>query len=374
MKMLVAGDFCPQDRVQALFEKGLYADVLEDIKSQTTEADYSIVNLECPIVTNLKEKISKKGPNHHCGPSVISALKYAGFDGVTLANNHFRDFGTIGCEETLSALDAAAIDHVGGGMNLALAQEVLYRQLKGKRLAIVNICENEFSIATGERAGAAPLDLVQNYYQITEARKNADHVAVIVHGGHELYQLPSMRMKKTYRWFIDLGADVVVNHHQHCYTGYETYNEKLIFYGLGNFCFDSPRRRNHIWNEGYMVLLTFDKTIDFCIIPYKQCDAYPRVSLLTGKEKDVFLERIHSYNEIIESDFLLNKAANEYYNSCKRDMEVELGNLSDYKLIRGLKRKHFMSSSISEHKRNQLIDYIFCEAHRDKVEYCLKNK
>lgn len=372
--MLVAGDLCPQDRVQTLFQNGLYADVLEEIKSKTIEADYSIANLECPIVTNLEEKISKKGPSLHCGASVVGALKYAGFDGVTLANNHFRDFGTLGCEETLTTLDSATIDHVGGGMNLSSAQQVLYKQFKDKRLAVVNVCENEFSIATSERAGAAPLDMVQNYYQITEAGKNADYVVVIVHGGHELFQLPSMRMKKTYRWFIDLGADVVVNHHQHCYTGYETYDGKLIFYGLGNFCFDSPRRRNHIWNEGYMVLLSFDKTIDFKLIPYRQCDAYPRVSLMKGKEKEVFFEQIHSYNEIIENDILLNKAVDEYYNSCKRDMEVELGNLSDYKLIRGLKRKHLLASSISEKKRNQLIDYIFCEAHRDKVEYCLRNK
>lgn len=52
-----------------------------------------------------------------------------------------------------------------------------------------------------------------------------------MHGGHEHYQLPSLRMQETYRFFIDAGADVVVNHHQHCFSGYEIYNNKYIFMG-----------------------------------------------------------------------------------------------------------------------------------------------
>lgn len=43
-------------------------------------------------------------------------------------------------------------------------------------------------------------------------------------------------MQEIYRFFVDIGADAVINHHQHCYSGYEVYKEKPIFYGLGNFC------------------------------------------------------------------------------------------------------------------------------------------
>ena len=42
-------------------------------------------------------------------------------------------------------------------------------------------------------------------------------------------------MKETYRFFVDCGADAVINHHQHCYSGYEYYKDKFICYGLGNF-------------------------------------------------------------------------------------------------------------------------------------------
>ena len=51
-----------------------------------------------------------------------------------------------------------------------------------------------------------------------------------------------------------------------------------------------------------------------------------------------------------------------------------LGNASDNRLIRGLKRKGIMSSKLSQEKINVLSDYIFCEAHRDKVEFMLNNK
>ena len=85
-----------------------------------------------------------------------------------------------------------------------------------------------------------PLLPIQQFYKIQEAKENADYVLVIVHGGIEHYQLPTSRMIETYRFFIDAGADAVVNHHQHCYSGYERYKSKPIIYGLGNLLFDNP--------------------------------------------------------------------------------------------------------------------------------------
>ena len=96
---------------------------------------------------------------------------------------------------------------------------------------------------------------------------------VIVHVGPEHYQLLIPRMKEMYRFFIDVGADVVVNHHQHCFSGYEIYKEKPIFYGLGNFCFDWIGKRNGMWNEGLLLSLTLDLNHkrQFVLIPYRQC-------------------------------------------------------------------------------------------------------
>lgn len=114
------------------------------------------------------------------------------------------------------------------------------------------------------------MNLVHQYFAIKEAREKADSVVVIMHGGHETYQLPTPQMQQTYRFFVDIGADAVVNHHQHCYSGYEVYKNKPIFYGLGNFCFEPLGNVRPTWYEGYMVNLHFnaDVEIKFDLIPY----------------------------------------------------------------------------------------------------------
>ena len=90
--VIVAGDFCPQQRVGKLFEEGEYANVLEATQKVIAQGDYSIVNFECPVVLGDAIPIVKTGPNLRCGIKAVEALKYAGFDCVTLANNHFYDY------------------------------------------------------------------------------------------------------------------------------------------------------------------------------------------------------------------------------------------------------------------------------------------
>ena len=161
MKILIAGDFCPRNRTAIAFEKEDYASVLDEVRSITSEADYCIVNMERPLVTSDVKPIEKCGPNLRCTPNGVKALKFAGFDCVTLANNHFLDYGEKGAEETLATLDALNVDYVGGGMNIAQASRVFYKDIKGRRLAIINCCEHEFSIATDTSAGSNPLDPMQ---------------------------------------------------------------------------------------------------------------------------------------------------------------------------------------------------------------------
>ena len=166
MKVLVAGDFCPRARVADAFEHGDYESVLGDVRNITSCADYSIVNLECPLVTGKMEPIEKVGPNLNCSQNGLDAIRWAGFDCVTLANNHFLDYGACGVRETIDYLKEKNIDFVGAGGNLKEASQVLYKELDGERLAIINCCEHEFSIATESSPGSNPLDPIQQYYSI----------------------------------------------------------------------------------------------------------------------------------------------------------------------------------------------------------------
>ena len=253
MKVFIAGDYYPNERVADVFKRGDYASVFSDLKPIVENTDYSIVNLECPVIERSAYPIEKLGPSLRCSISGIQALKYLGVNCVTLANNHFLDYGEDGVKDSIKTLDSFSVEHVGGGMDLVAASKTLYKAFNGRKLAIINCCEHEFSIATSTSAGCNPLNPIRQYYSIQEAKHKADKVLVIVHGGHEHFQLPSPRMVEMYRFFIDAGADAVVNHHQHCFSGYELWNGRPIFYGLGNFCFDNHSKRSGSWTEGYAV-------------------------------------------------------------------------------------------------------------------------
>lgn len=365
MKVLIAGDFCPQYRVAELFDNGSYDSVLGAVKPYTEQADYSIVNFECPVTLGIEGEtpIVKIGPSLCCSRKGVDAIKWAGFDCVTLANNHFYDYGENGVKQTVSACIDEGIDIVGGGINIERASAVLYKNIEGKTLAIINCCEHEFSIATDTKGGSNPLNPVQQYYAIQGARKKANYVLVIVHGGHEMFQLPSLRMQETYRFFVDAGADAVVNHHQHCYSGYEVYQGKPIIYGLGNFCFDEKGSTGGIWNEGYLLILSFDESCSFKIIPYNQCDKEPSVVLLPEGSFDV---KLNEFNAIIQKKELLVEHVNRYYDSCNKQSSYIFEPLMN-RVYTSLRYRNIMPSMVSDKRKILAFDFISCESHRDRI-------
>lgn len=374
MKVLIAGDYCPIYKVGELLGQKKYLDVMGEMTPYILSSDFSILNLECPLLEKKEEPIEKKGPNLFAFKDAAEAIKNIGFKAVSLANNHFRDYGDAGCKSTIGVLDKLSILHVGGGKNLTDANKVLYYSCNGETLAIINVCEHEFNIATDDIQGSAPIDLINVYSAIRDAKKKADFILVITHSGHEHFNLPSLTMKRNYRWFVEIGADAVVNHHQHCYSGYEIYKGKPIVYGLGNFCFPRPGFKNTPWNEGYVVKLETGGLKQIEIIPYRQCNEDNKVTLVEGDDKKVFLEKVDALSSIIIDEISHKRAISEYYESCKKDIEIVLGNYSDKKIIRGLKRRNIISSGISKEKILLLYDYIMCESHRDKIIYYLKSK
>ena len=372
MKILIAGDFAPRARLAKQIENRKFSEVFpEDVREVIKSADFSFVNFESPVVDEGYKPIPKCGPNLRCTPEAAEAVRYAGFTGVTMANNHILDFGAEGLRRSVKCCQEQGLDVVGVGENLHDAEKVLYLEKEGKKLAIINCCEHEFSIATESEAGANPLNPIRQYYAIQEAKKQADYVLVIVHGGHEHFQLPSPRMQETYRFFVDSGADAVVNHHQHCYSGYEMYREKPIFYGLGNFCFDEDGGRNSTWNQGYMVVLSFDKQkITYEMIPYIQCNDKSSVQIV--KDRTHFDESIEKLNAIIQDSKKLKKEVDKYYLSTASGMLL-MHQPYENRILNKLYRMHLLPSLVSRKKYLMLLNYINCEAHHDKHVFALKN-
>ena len=363
MKIVIAGDYCPKDRVAELIDSNRYENIFSDVTEIIAQADFRILNFECPIVNGECRPIEKNGPCLKTTKNSLKPIVDAGFNVVTLANNHFYDFGDKGITDTIDELDKLNIAHVGGGKNLNISSEILFLQKGGKKVAIINCCEHEFSIATENTAGCNPLNPINQWYAIQKARNTADYVIVIVHGGHEMCQLPSLRMKETYHFFIDSGADIVINHHQHCYSGFEKYKGKPIFYGLGNFCFDWDGKRNSIWNYGFLVLLSFDeKKISFETIPYSQCDEKPVVRLLEDRKE--FDKDILSLNIIIQDTELLKQQHEKWMDQREGNYSISLEPYSN-RFFRFACRKGFLPHFFNKKRAIELLNYVSCESHRD---------
>lgn len=373
MKLLIAGDFCPNGGIAPFFERNEFSLILKDVQYLIDGADFSVINLECPVVVHNAQPIDKCGPNLKCSPKTVSALKWAGFNCVSLANNHFFDFGEEGVIDTLDVCRNNGIDYVGGGIDLAEASSIFYKQIKDEVLAIINCCEHESSIASADMAGSNPLNPIKQFYKIQEAREKADYVLVIVHGGHEHYNLPSPRMVETYRFFIDAGADTVVNHHQHCYSGYEVYKKKPIFYGLGNFCFGKVHEDlSEAWNEGYIVELNYEDNghVYYKLIPYNQCKEKPTIELMKDEDYTHFFENINELNSIISDPSELKKRHEEWMEATGNSFEHQFLPYSNRWLLSAYIR-HLFPSFLSKKKLLNLQNHLECESHRERSLFAL---
>jgi len=296
MKLLITGDLAitqPYD-ASTKIDKGVI-DLFAD-------SDINIVNLEIPVTDN-NSKIIKFGPNLKAyRESVMAVLKVLNVHIATLANNHLTDYAEQGVADTLAFCKEHDIMTVGGGMNLNEAAQTLYLNSPEGKIAIVNFAENEWTPATPTSAGFNPMDIIDNTRQIKEAKNNADYVIVIIHGGHEYYNLPSPRMVKQYRFYAEQGADVIVGHHTHCISGNEVYNGIPIYYSLGNFLF-THKSTNEDWYIGTTLeIIIKDGKIGTKLYPIRQNKGDFQLSLCNSIETNEILSRINSFNTIIQDE------------------------------------------------------------------------
>lgn len=368
MKVIIAGDFLPFGRISdKLQEKESFTIVDDEIKAIICDADYSIVNLESPVANENCKPIEKTGPCLKTNSLAIELLKNTGFKAVTLANNHFLDYGEEGAKQTLCCLKEKQIDYVGGGETLDEAQKPLLKTINGVTIAFINCCEKEFSIATKKQAGSNPLDDIKIYYSVQQAKKKADKVIVIVHGGIERYSYPTPRMVDTYRFFIDCGADVVLNHHQHWFSGFEDYKGKPIFYGLGNFCYDCQDEKSVNWNIGYMVMLNFNNEKDtYEVLPYIQCDKQPIVRKMSHEEVLRFQDGVNAINAIIQNRDLLNKQLQRFVKETSEGYKLALEPYTG-RISRKLYSLGLLPSFCKGKKKVLLKNLLRCESHYERL-------
>ena len=372
ISILIGGDFCV---TKEYLNNNLFSKSIIEIFSHS---DLNIVNLECPVLTNNRNNIIyKTGPNLSTTTGILKTLKQLNISSVTLANNHILDYEWKGLNTTLDFLSQNDISSVGAGVDLLNASIPLIIEKSGIRIAIVNFCENEWSTATSNSAGANPFDLINNLNQIKNAKSKADYVIVIIHGGHEYYNLPSPRMQKQYRFFAENGADMIIGHHPHCISGNEIHNGIPIFYSLGNFLFTLDSKHND-WYTGLILQLNINKNeMDWELLPIRQDKETFSVTLLQGEEKNKVIKRVKEYSKVIVNKTLLLE---NWEKLVLKKYKEKIGVFSPINLfgknrIKGLFRKLKLDNIFErDNHYASMLNNIRCEAHFDLSIEAIKMK
>jgi len=209
------------------------------------DGDIGFANLEGALTE--RGEPWPKGYNFRTPPRFAPWLFAAHFDVVTLANNHMLDYGVVGMEDTIAALDAAGIKHAGAGVDTASARAPVIVLARGVRVAFVAcvLTPNEgggFDIhawGAGEGVpGVAVCDTALLRDAIAGARRVADFVVVAVHAGTEYDNTPNATQRELADVAMRAGADVYIGAHAHVVQPVERRGSQLIAWGLGNFIFD----------------------------------------------------------------------------------------------------------------------------------------
>ncbi len=198
------------------------------------------------LFANLESMISDKGKDagslysFRADPKAIDALLYAGFDVVSLANNHTFDYGREALEDTMIRLKDAQIAYTGAGFDEKEAHSVTIIDLDSLKVGFLGYTEflYPYAYASDKRSGITLFDEEKMKEDIEKAKEETDFLVVTFHYGDEYQKEPNEKQRLWSKKAIDYGADIIIGHHPHVTQPIEKYKGKYIAYSLGNFVFD----------------------------------------------------------------------------------------------------------------------------------------
>ncbi len=240
--------------------------ISEELLDYLHGANHVVANVEGPLVaqqTN-QETVGVRQLVHTMNPAATRVLRRMHADIWNLCNNHIMDAGPEGLYATLREAKACGARTIGAGENLEAARRPLYFDEAGG----IGL------FAVGYRRGCKPAaEAYPGCYMWNETEQIRETVSkikarcrwciLVAHAGEEFTALPTCYTRDRYLEFLEMGVDVIVAHHPHVPMNYEKVGEKVIFYSLGNFIFDTDYQRAqyntergilvklHLTEEGY---------------------------------------------------------------------------------------------------------------------------
>jgi poly-gamma-glutamate synthesis protein (capsule biosynthesis protein) len=214
---------------------------LRDLAQVMNAADIAFVNLESPFSD--RGRPVENGMVFKAEPDMIEALKIAGVDVVSTANNHARDQSGHGVEFTLDWLAQHGIAAAGSGHSAQEAHAGAVVTRNGMRFGFLAYTYDQ---SNGNHRDSddrvAVLDFAAMRRDVADLKQRVDVLVVSMHAGYEYVPRPNLQQTDFAHAAIDAGARIVVGHHPHVIQPWERYGDGVIFYSLGNLVFDQFQR------------------------------------------------------------------------------------------------------------------------------------
>lgn len=258
--LMAVGDIMLGRTIGDLIESEGYQAPFHYTADTLNQADITVGNLECPISDRGTPEI--KPYAFRAPPAAGKSLAYAGFDLVSLANNHSLDYGVEALQDTIEILQANQIRPIGAGMNEIEAYAPVFMEINGLKLAFLAFAEIPPAVydysqweAGPDKPGIAWAHPDRVREGVKAARDKADVVIVLVHNGYEFFQTVTQHQQEFAHLAIDSGASLVIGSHPHVLQRIDRYNDGLIAYSMGNFVFD-----NFLFPPNYSAILAVELT------------------------------------------------------------------------------------------------------------------
>ena len=317
-----------------------------------SNSDYNLCNLEGPTISN--KNISKADINIISPANSIKYLRERGFNIYNLANNHIFDFGIEGFLNTRDAILKERCQYFGAGENIKEASKILYIKKNNIVVSVIGLCHKEGLIAGENTPGIfcdEYFDVVKE--KVKEAKKESNFVILNYHGGEEYTIIPRPKRRKFLKRLIDVGGDIIIAHHSHVFQGIESFNNKIIFYSLGNFVFDIPYHRKFAFtNMGAIVNFSFT------------------MNNYTYKLFPIYINRESGMIEFSDSDFTkhiynISSFSKKFYTNWIRDANRVFFNKN---------LTNNQVNVIEKPKKNKLIRYFFSKEKYIYLYHIMKDK
>lgn len=260
--------------LRSKIEKNNYTSIFESVQPILNKADICFGNLECVLADSNNRPNNLVSNQMRGKPENGALLEYAGFNIMSVANNHIMQHGFNSFYETLKVLDYYKIKPVGIAdyKNECIP---VFRSVKG-----LTFCFLAYSLIPEKYCGQvlyAKNQITSIISQLIQLRKECDVIVLSLHWGDEFINIPSKEQIEKAHLLIDSGASIILGHHSHTLQGIENYKHGVIAYSLGNFVFDFFQHR--LRKSIIMNLEVTSEKIDYKVYPvYITKDFIPVIS------------------------------------------------------------------------------------------------